>query len=214
VQLEILSEFELYFTKRPRRYERYIKLLIEGGKKVLHGVLERECKKRNSSLLKYTNSLQSGTQMKYESILTDSNTSECDVSKLATLLLELFCDELNENERIEIKKIQRAVEEHAGAIITLFDNESFTSLWTNLVSCIRCLSMMLDTEIKTQCDDLIETCSKDVEIDFKDLQRYCTNLKSLTDVYQGIQKKYKIVILLLYMYIIIHSIKTRNPENC
>ncbi|XP_060604846.1 uncharacterized protein LOC132757550 [Ruditapes philippinarum] len=131
------------------------------------------------------------TEMESERKDWNSNPSNWDVWQLSILLLDKFDEDLSANEVKEIANIRNAVTNYAEAIVASLDSDRFIPLWTNLVSSIRSMSMGLDADIKQQCDDLIDNCYKEAEVDLTFLKRYFPKIRTLTDEYKVLVRQIK-----------------------
>lgn len=196
-----IQEFDKYFKKRPERYERYIRLLLFGGFKVLRGMLQRELKKQSISLKiilsnfkerlfeKITNTLQ--RQQLRQVIEEDgeengTNLMKWDISLIATTLLTVFDSSLNSGEKRQIERLLAARRGYAEAAIGSLDQERFLHYWTDLTGSIKCLAMVLDEDVQRTCDNLIEESTQlaNFEVEFNQLQECCTCVKTLKDIYE------------------------------
>ncbi|XP_053391800.1 uncharacterized protein LOC128554555, partial [Mercenaria mercenaria] len=110
-------EFQVYFKTTPERYVRYIKLLFDGGRLVLGGILERELDKHGSSLVSLISNnreiLESMVDKQYESHLFPLEPGKMDHTKwdvdlLASLILLVLPNiSLDESSKIELIKDSR-----------------------------------------------------------------------------------------------------------
>ncbi|XP_060607565.1 uncharacterized protein LOC132759753 isoform X2 [Ruditapes philippinarum] len=189
------NEFQVYFQITPERFVRYIKLLFDGGRIVLCGILEKKLGDKDLSefLEKKKETLIRNIEEKFSSCLyprkSCSDYNNWDVFLLASVLLLTFDDELSQNEIMYIGRIRSARVNYASLALQSLDTDAFLTSWTDLINCLNHLSINIAEDDKQQVEHLIERYKKkgeegcDVEEYLKRLSESGVEVRTLNDVY-------------------------------
>ncbi|XP_053381135.1 uncharacterized protein LOC123559688 isoform X2 [Mercenaria mercenaria] len=190
-------EFQVYFEKTPERYVGYIKLLFDGGRLVLCGILERELDNHEDSLVSLISNnrkiLESMVDSQYKSHLFPLEPGKMDHTKwdvglLATLILHVFPNiSLDESSKIELIKTSRLC--YAENALRSLDADEFLSVLTDLISSLNFLSMNIAEGKKLEVWSLIERYKKknddgDADEYLEQLRKSGMLVKTLKDIHQ------------------------------
>ncbi|XP_060561128.1 uncharacterized protein LOC132720911 [Ruditapes philippinarum] len=198
------QEFKTYFKTTPERFIRYIKLLFDGGRLVLCGILDRELGEQDllDFLERNKDDLIKNIEEKYLSCLypQDANSvnhKTWDVLLLALVLLLMFDDGLSQKEIRNINLIKTARLNYADLALQSLDPDDFLTQWTDLINCLNQLSVNIAEDDKHKVECLIEHNKRkdnkgcNAEEYFKQLKESGVEVKTLTDVYNEITSQLK-----------------------
>ncbi|XP_060582317.1 uncharacterized protein LOC132738745 [Ruditapes philippinarum] len=189
------KEFQVFFQKNPERFVRFIKLLFNGGRIVLCGILEKKLGDQDLSkfLEKKKGTLTRNIGEKFSSYLypheSCSDYKNWDIFLLASVLLLTFDDDLSQKEIMCIGLIKSARVNYASLALQSLDADAFLISWTDLIICLKHLSFNIAEDDRQQVEHLIELYKKkgeagcDVEEYFKQLRESGVEVKTLNDVY-------------------------------
>ncbi|XP_053391805.1 uncharacterized protein LOC128554562, partial [Mercenaria mercenaria] len=197
-----LNGFELLLKQTPKRYIRYIKLLFDGGKLVLLGVLDRECERAQKTLSDVLRQNQEAFLNKMtdtEDInkllppeRSEADPSTWDVSIIASVILISFPD-LNLDEVTKIERIRDARNQYAVTALSLVAQESDDLFEQSavLIHSLTSLSADLKLQTRQKLDLMIRQYPKlevheDDTIDkhLNELGKHGGNIKSIEDLYK------------------------------
>ncbi|XP_060603217.1 uncharacterized protein LOC132756226 [Ruditapes philippinarum] len=189
------QEFQEYFKTTPERFVRYIKLLFDGGRIVLCGILKTKLGDQDLS-----DFLESKKEMLIRNI--DEKFIRClypqescsdyknwDVFLLASVLLLTCDDDLSQSDIMYVKRIKSARVNYAALALQCLDTDDFLTIWTDLITCLNHLSNNIAKDDKKQVEHLIERYKKkyeggcDDEEYLKQLRESGDEVKTLNDVY-------------------------------
>ncbi|XP_053388728.1 uncharacterized protein LOC128551831, partial [Mercenaria mercenaria] len=202
--LEKTDELILYFRNRPRPYCRYIRLLIDGGKLVLCGLLEKKLSSTNQTL---QNILHDKNDMLEEMIVDEevlnqlishsndvtikaTDTKTWDILVIASVIICLQDEPGDEDISADVRTIMEARRNYAEIALISLDHEKYMSCYSDLLSSIIRLSSVLSADIRAECKAVIANCNKDSHGSteykkyFEQLKAHGSQIKSITDTYK------------------------------
>ncbi|XP_053380981.1 uncharacterized protein LOC123551136 isoform X4 [Mercenaria mercenaria] len=191
------NEFLLFFKEKPKRYCRYIRLLFEGGRLVLTGVIEHEASKcrqplrtilldkqdvirkemENAQMLQICPNTEKNTAL-------DINFDKWDIAVLGRVIINIFSDSIDGLTKENVQTLVDARNSYANIALVSLDSERFTSYCEDLLSSIRVLSSKLDEEAYKRCRQIIAEYKMETESQVGDIEEYLVQLKS-----HGVQVK-------------------------
>ena len=193
-----IVEFQVYFKCTPERFMRYIKLLFEGGRIVLCGILERVLGDQDLSVLLVQNqeTLKINIENTYLSCIFSGETSYLDhrtwdIYLSASVILLVFNEHITRVEFRNIELIKSARMNYADSALSSLDTDTFLTVWTDLINCLNHLSINIPEENRNQVEQLIEVYKKkdeegcNVEEYFEQLKVSGIKVKTLNDIYNG-----------------------------
>ena len=199
----IFAGFGVYFKDRCDRYEKYIALLINGGRFVLSAFIENQLKERNrdlGSVLNEHTSEEFVESLGYE--MSDFNQT-ClneedeksiplcwDISKLAMVIDVKFGDSIERVTRRAVKNIATAYQRYASAAVVALDWSKFETLSSDLKANIKIVANYLEEEQETRCQEIITKCTdikveESFEMYMDALETQSTKMKSFRDIFNG-----------------------------
>ncbi|XP_060589759.1 uncharacterized protein LOC132744967 [Ruditapes philippinarum] len=196
--VKTVKELKLYFEKTPELYVRYVKLLYEGGRVVLHGFLEKEVAKVEKDLatLLFENRPTLMVQVHsdfHEKMFGGNNNYQLDpaswdIDLLASVIV-ILSPNLSEDDASNIRVIQNARRDYLEHALISLDSADFIPYWTDLVSSLTSLSASLERGKKSEVKCLIDRYknkSEDADADryFRELTNSRVTTKTLKDFYK------------------------------
>ncbi|XP_053389950.1 uncharacterized protein LOC123558664 [Mercenaria mercenaria] len=210
-----LQDIDKYFKEKSDRYERYIKLLVKGGRFVISAFIKDNIKTHNKTLediLKekedYVRKIidnQDHLHILYPSDQGETSKpidmSTWDITLLATVLLQVLdSSSLDDKVKRAINMINTARENYAEAAVVSLHSDEFAEYSSDLKYSIRFLSGYLDQQKQIKCEEILSECkqiSKSADAHqtyFDELKNQSLQIKSIQEIYKETVKKTKDVL--------------------
>lgn len=190
----------MYFKTKPQHYCRYIRLLFDGGRLVLTGILKKELSSigldLTDVLLETASQLQThfiNEEMRNQVFPQPTNPNTAydswDILTLTTVTLHVFTNNLSEDVVGEIKIINDALRNYAQTAFDSLESTKFQFCCEDLVSSLKALSNYVGGETKTNCKMLIEayrrTDDANVDVDnyLNQMTLYAFEIKTISGIY-------------------------------
>ncbi|XP_053380315.1 uncharacterized protein LOC123558618 [Mercenaria mercenaria] len=207
-----LKDIDKYLKEKSDRYERYIKLLVKGGRFVISSFIEDNVKTQNKTLedvikeredyVRKSIDNQDHLHILYPSDQGDSSKpidmSTWDITLLATVLLQVLdSSSLDDKVKRAINMINTARQNYAKAAVVSLDSDEFAEYSSDLKYSIRLLSGYLDQQKQIKCEEILSECkqiSKSADAHqtyFNELENQSLKIKSIQQIYTETVKKTK-----------------------
>ncbi|XP_045173279.2 uncharacterized protein LOC123534885 [Mercenaria mercenaria] len=198
--LKRTQDFSQFFTTKQKSYCRYVKLLYEGGRLVLQGILDKNVSESEEGfetiLLNNQDKLRADfkDEALYREVFPeiDDQTVNTDVKMwdiltLAKILISVF--------NVDDKNIRTIIEaRNRCSNMTMMDpdNVSLSFECESLICCLNKLSTKSDKCIEEECDRIIETTKEESIDDFTNCHEKCfEQLKIFENAYKATVAKLK-----------------------
>ncbi|XP_053381138.1 uncharacterized protein LOC128549066 [Mercenaria mercenaria] len=189
--LQKATGYQLLLKHTPVQFMRYIRLLFDGGKLRLIGILERECESA-SKLVHVVLRECSDTSTTEE---TEMDPYSMDVAVLASAILDTFktSKTLSSEEIKRITCLKDARNLYAETALSSVgdDTSDFFKRWTDLIHSLLSLSAGLGGTTQVRCNDMIEQYTKMEDIEdnktylyLNQLKQHGTEVKSFEELYK------------------------------
>lgn len=153
------------------KYLQYILLLGEGSKLVLQGLVDREVRKRQTTLKRILDDDKNSLRKRFKDDVqfqriypcdgpVNTNVNTWDIALLAKVILYLFGSTLTWGEKASVrflKDMRNEVQAHASSMS--IQNEEFQSMWSELSTTLRTLASSLKQDIQDKSEELIKKLS-------------------------------------------------------
>ncbi|XP_053378925.1 E3 ubiquitin-protein ligase DZIP3-like [Mercenaria mercenaria] len=191
--LKNLEGFNVYLKDKSDRYERYIKLLVKGGRFVLSALIKSKCQQsdlrckldENEDVLREKITDSEHLEILYPSasdrFATTLDLSVWDISLLTGVLLYAF--ECNDDLKEAIDNLYNARKNYAEVAVKSLDPDTFVDYLSDLKYTINVAKKNLNSEEKSHINEILEESKKKAKDDGS-FKTYMEELKS-----QGLQMK-------------------------
>ncbi|XP_053374178.1 uncharacterized protein LOC128546827 [Mercenaria mercenaria] len=191
--LKNLEGFNIYLKEKSDRYERYIKLLVKGGRFVLSALIKTKCQQSDlrckldekEDILREKIADSEHLEILYPSasdrLATPLDLSVWDISLLTGVLLYAFECECDLKEAID--NLHNARKNYAEVVVKSLDPDTFVDYLSDLKFSINVAKSYLNSEEKSHINKILEESKKTAKEDGS-FKTYMEELKS-----QGLQMK-------------------------
>lgn len=183
------------------KYLQYILLLGEGSKLVLQGLVDREVRKRQTTLKQILDNDRNSLRRRFKDDVqfqriypcdgpVNSDVNSWDIALLAKVILFLFGSTLTWSEKASVrflKDMRNEVQAHASSMS--LQNEEFQSMWSELSTTLRTLASSLRQEIQDESEELIKKLSTGLG----DLEQLKTKIEQFAKYDEHFQNAMKLI---------------------